>query len=298
MSRDLRFSSRFGEGLLLALLSTLLTPVAGPVTQSINSEHQAIDIACRKGAVVRAAHDGHGGSSWNSRMGWTFVLHGEGGMKSSYSHLQKAAGKGTYKQGDVIGRCGNTGTWSSGTHLHFEMEPISHLKGFHRFAKALPENRNTANNQSTLLALIKERGIHVDRLQRCGPGRQLAAYNFAAQRLCLVKSLDNNPALFNKVLAHEAVHIAQDCLGGLMTTYSASIADHLKRRGGFSETAIKKFFNRHPINQKHFEQATASLSPAQKQLEYEAYILQNEKPLVISLLKKQCTKAEAPSIQR
>lgn len=275
---------------MLALAAILLTPVSGPVTQSVNPEHPAIDIACRKGASVRAAHDGRGSSSWNSRMGWTFTLQGEGNLKSRYSHLQKAAGRGSYKQGDVIGLCGNTGTWSSGTHLHFEMEPLSNLRRFNRFAKALPEDGRSPSREPALLALIKATGIKVDRLERCGPGRQLAAYNFAAQRLCLVKALDQQPKLLEKVVTHEAVHVTQDCLGGLANTHSASIAAHLRQQGGFSETAIAKFFGRHPINHDQIERATASLSPIQKQLEFEAYALQNESHLVASLLKSRCAR--------
>ena len=48
------------------------------------------------------------------------VLQGSGGLITSYSHLQSAAGPGSFNRGDVIGSCGNTGIWSSGPHLHFE----------------------------------------------------------------------------------------------------------------------------------------------------------------------------------
>ena len=113
--------------------------MAGAITYPITDDHPAIDIACRNGAEVRAAHDGVGRPFWDGRMGWTFQLAGGSGFKSSYSHLKTAAQQGHHKRGDVIGLCGNTGTWSTGTHLHFAMEPVSKLRQFHAFAPPLPD---------------------------------------------------------------------------------------------------------------------------------------------------------------
>jgi len=69
---------------------------------------------------VRAAHDGRGSQERSLTHGITFVLNGADGLRTSYSHLENASAPGSYRRGDVIGSCGNTGIWSSGPHLHFE----------------------------------------------------------------------------------------------------------------------------------------------------------------------------------
>ena len=299
-------------------------PVSGPITHTVSDEHPALDIACRNGAEVRAAHDGQGRSHWSKRMGWTFTLQGEGQLRSSYSHLKTASGSGQYKRGDVIGLCGNTGTWSSGTHLHFTLNPLQTLRQHTAFARAQPaplaseqtaiqsyglqadpssrpgKNADSAADlalkakptSGSLLQQIQSYGIRIDRLEHCGRGNVLAAYNRAAQRLCLASSLDSNPTLMAKVLTHEAVHVAQDCLGGLKNSHSASIADHLKHDGGFSDAAIAKFFGSQTLNDQQIALATASLPPTQKQLELEAYALQNQGTLVRALLSTRCGRAQ------
>ena len=105
--------------LLLPALQ-LLQPMAGVITQGVRPGHPAIDIACASGTPVRAAHDGVARVERSYTHGITVVLNGVGGLTTSYSHLQSAAGSGTIRQGDPIGLCGNTGIWSSGPHLHFE----------------------------------------------------------------------------------------------------------------------------------------------------------------------------------
>ena len=81
--RILRFTPYSCGVLLLELAASLLTPVAGAITYPITDDHPAIDIACRNGAEVRAAHDGVGRPFWDGRMGWTFQLAGGSGLKSS-----------------------------------------------------------------------------------------------------------------------------------------------------------------------------------------------------------------------
>lgn len=275
---------------MLELAASLLTPVAGAITYPITDDHPAIDIACRNGAEVRAAHDGVGRSSWDRRMGWTFKLAGGSGLKSSYSHLKTAAKQGHYKRGDVIGLCGNTGTWSTGTHLHFAMEPVSKLRQFHAFAPPITDQAPPSPSRPSLLAAIEDLGIKVDRLERCGAANQLAVYHRGAQRLCIAKALDSNPKLLEKVVTHEAVHITQDCLTGLHTPTSASLANHLKQHGGFSDATISKFFQKNINNTRQVDVATASLSPEESQMELEAYALQNQGPLVAALLNSRCSR--------
>jgi len=92
----------------------------GVVTQGVREGHPAIDIACITGTPVRAAHDGQGRAQSSYTHGITFELQGADGLTTSYSHLHSAMPAGSYKRGDLIGTCGNTGIWSSGPHLHFE----------------------------------------------------------------------------------------------------------------------------------------------------------------------------------
>jgi peptidoglycan LD-endopeptidase LytH len=98
----------------------LLQPMPGVITQGVRPGHPAIDIACVPGTPVRAAHDGQGSQERSLTHGITFVLNGSGGLRTSYSHLENASPSGSYRRGDVIGSCGNSGIWSSGPHLHFE----------------------------------------------------------------------------------------------------------------------------------------------------------------------------------
>ena len=97
--------------------------MSGVVTQGVEQDHPALDISCRVGRPVRAAHDGVGRSRWTATHGWTFHLAGAG-VKTRYSHLSAGAPAGSYSRGQIIGLCGNTGRWSTGPHLHFEAEPL------------------------------------------------------------------------------------------------------------------------------------------------------------------------------
>ena len=98
----------------------LLLPMMGPVTQDWSYKHPAIDIACITNTPVLAAHDGIGKSTYQFELGNIMKLYGESGLITTYAHLESTRGNLTYKRGDVIGYCGNTGEWTTGPHLHFE----------------------------------------------------------------------------------------------------------------------------------------------------------------------------------
>ena len=72
----------------------LLHPMPGVITQGVRPGHPAIDIACIPGTPVRAAHDGQGRQERSLTHGITFVLHGADGLRTSYSHLEKASTPG------------------------------------------------------------------------------------------------------------------------------------------------------------------------------------------------------------
>ena len=96
-------------------------PINGTITQEWSEDHQAVDFACTVGRPVWAVTDGSMTRHYSSRMGWVVTLTSPDGIVTSYSHLHTAyAPYPDVKQGDVIGTCGNTGSWSTRPHLHFE----------------------------------------------------------------------------------------------------------------------------------------------------------------------------------
>ena len=96
-------------------------PMYGTITQMPHAEHEnATDIACVTGRPVRAVTSGEGKVHYSPTMGWVFTLTSPSGkVVTSYSHLDAAYPPGWCERGDVIGECGNTGSWSTGPHLHF-----------------------------------------------------------------------------------------------------------------------------------------------------------------------------------
>ena len=94
-------------------------PHQGVVTQEWSHDHPGIDIACRRGTPIVAAHSGELTHGRNGRMGvYAYVTRGD--TRTYYAHLQSVQPTGWYEEGEVIGKCGNTGSWSTGPHLHFE----------------------------------------------------------------------------------------------------------------------------------------------------------------------------------
>ena len=93
--------------------------VAGPVVQWPSEDHPAWDIACMRGAPVHATIDGHLETGWSGRMGNTVTITGDKG-RAYYAHLRDTIEPRVVAAGEVIGTCGNTGSWSSGPHVHYE----------------------------------------------------------------------------------------------------------------------------------------------------------------------------------
>lgn len=107
-----------------------LMPVNGFMTRGyeinplVNQPHIGVDIAGENGTPVRATADGIVVfAGWTNNMGYVIILQHEFGFSSLYGHnernlvdvLQKV------KKGEVIALLGDTGTISSGPHLHFEI---------------------------------------------------------------------------------------------------------------------------------------------------------------------------------
>lgn len=105
------------------------TPPRPPVEGIVSSEydpsikHYGVDILAPAKTPIRSIMDGYVISSgWDLETGYTVGVQHEGQILSFYkhnSHLLKE--KGTFvKAGEAVAIIGNTGTLSSGPHLHFE----------------------------------------------------------------------------------------------------------------------------------------------------------------------------------
>ena len=141
-----------------------------------------------------------------------------------------------------------------------------------------------------LIDRLQQLGVVIDRLERCGPGAERAAYNMGVNRLCLSHGLRDEPGLQLDVLTHEAIHVVQDCLDGLDTPSSSTISLMLQSQGGFSRVQVDKFLAHHldPSTADHVLQVTQSLGPLQRRREVEAYALQGHAGMVESLLARHC----------
>ncbi|MDR2586433.1 MAG: M23 family metallopeptidase [Prevotellaceae bacterium] len=102
------------------------SPVKGVVSDGFNvaKNHFAIDIAAPKNSVVNAVLDGTIiFSGWTDDTGFVIQVQHTNNLISFYKHnekLLKTTGE-RVKAGDAIALVGNTGSITTGTHLHFEL---------------------------------------------------------------------------------------------------------------------------------------------------------------------------------
>lgn len=101
-------------------------PVSGIITDGYNLEtkHFAVDIAVEMGTPVKSVADGTViFAEWTADTGHVIIIEHTGGFISVYKHntsLHKQQGD-LVKSGEVIASAGNTGEFSTGPHLHFEL---------------------------------------------------------------------------------------------------------------------------------------------------------------------------------
>lgn len=105
---------------------TFFTPVKGIVTQHFDTDarHYGIDVACKKDEPVKAALDGIViFSGFTTETGNVIAIQHAGNTVSLYKHCSVIFKKvGNFvRSGAAIGVVGNTGEFSSGPHLHFEI---------------------------------------------------------------------------------------------------------------------------------------------------------------------------------
>lgn len=101
-------------------------PVKGLITESFNIEnkHFGVDVVTKEDELVKSTLDGVVVmSSWTSETGHVIAVQHENNLLSIYKHnsvLLKDQGE-RVNAGEAIAIIGNSGKWSSGPHLHFEL---------------------------------------------------------------------------------------------------------------------------------------------------------------------------------
>jgi hypothetical protein len=109
----------------------LMAPTKGPITAHFGQKgglwgaagHHGIDYGVSSGTPVVAAAAGTVSYNDGSALGQVIRVTHAGGYATQYAHLsRKSAPSGaSVAQGELIGYSGNSGTQSTGAHLHFEL---------------------------------------------------------------------------------------------------------------------------------------------------------------------------------
>jgi murein DD-endopeptidase MepM/ murein hydrolase activator NlpD len=113
---------RFATGESLVLFS----PVSGIISQGYDADkkHFAVDIVTEKDAAVKSVANGTViFAEWTAETGYVIIIEHENGLLSVYKHngsLTKSQGD-IVQVGEVVASVGNTGEFTSGPHLHFEL---------------------------------------------------------------------------------------------------------------------------------------------------------------------------------
>lgn len=104
----------------------LFRPVTGMIVNAFDSgkKHYGIDIVAKPNEPVQAVLDGIViSSSYSLETGNVVIIQHKDNIITIYKHLQKILKPygSVVKQGDAIGIIGNSGEYTSGPHLHFEI---------------------------------------------------------------------------------------------------------------------------------------------------------------------------------
>ena len=101
-------------------------PINGIITQGFNrhEKHYGVDLVSKENEVIKCVFDGVVVfSSWTSETGHVIAIQHENNFLSIYKHnsvLLKEQGE-VVNLGDPIAVIGNSGKFTSGPHLHFEL---------------------------------------------------------------------------------------------------------------------------------------------------------------------------------
>ena len=104
----------------------LFPPLSGTLSEKYNRDkkHYAVDIVAPKDTPIKAVANGIViFAEWTSETGYVIILEHKDGLLSVYKHngsLNKSQGE-IVRAGEVIASVGNTGEFTTGPHLHFEL---------------------------------------------------------------------------------------------------------------------------------------------------------------------------------
>lgn len=104
----------------------LYPPATGSLSQAFDpvNKHYAVDVVLNENAPIKAVAEGTViFSEWTADTGYVIIIEHPYGLLSAYKHnavLSKTQGE-TVAAGEVIATAGNTGEYSTGYHLHFEL---------------------------------------------------------------------------------------------------------------------------------------------------------------------------------
>lgn len=104
----------------------LFPPLSGILSESYNREkkHFAVDVVAPKDTPIKSVANGIViFAEWTAETGYVIIVEHKEGLLSVYKHngsLNKSQGD-IVRSGEVIASVGNTGEFTTGPHLHFEL---------------------------------------------------------------------------------------------------------------------------------------------------------------------------------
>ena len=104
----------------------LFPPISGTLSENFNRDkkHYAVDITAPRDTPIKAVANGIViFAEWTTETGYVIIMEHKDGLLSFYKHngsLSKSQGD-IVRAGEVIASVGNTGEFTTGPHLHFEL---------------------------------------------------------------------------------------------------------------------------------------------------------------------------------
>ena len=136
-----RFKLRRGQAEINGLIGFEFQPIKGAITSGfdLSHGHVGVDIEAEEGMLIHSVDDGTVlMSDFTVEHGYVLVIQHKNDRLSIYKHnssLLKEVGD-LVRMGDVVAAVGNSGTQTSGPHLHFEwwvdgqpIDPVPWLSG-------------------------------------------------------------------------------------------------------------------------------------------------------------------------
>jgi len=127
------------------------------VPTSYSKFHLGLDIIAKVGEPVYAPELGR--IAWittGTQGGKTIHFRGRSGVLHRFLHLSAYGTTGEYKEGELIGRVGNTGSLSSGPHLHWDISKngVVQLNNINNFLDPLMWGEPTMVNKDNINGLL------------------------------------------------------------------------------------------------------------------------------------------------